>query len=340
MKHIYGMIILGILFILSACETDNKKYYAGNFIAPELEVPAAGSKIVLTEATADSTLFFEWRAADFGFPSATIYTIQVARAGTYFESAVKIAETKDTDIKVKYSTLNNSVLIAGLVPETPAEVEIRVNATINNHIETLYSKAVELTLTAYNINVTYPILYVPGSYQGWNPGDPFTVVTSPKANEVYEGYFYFPANTEFKFTAQPAWDPKNWGEGGNGKLQAGGGNIQVSQAGFYEVIADIPKLTYSITLVNWSVTGSAIPNHTMTLQYNETEKVLETTTDLATGEFVFRETGGKNRTLGVYFGSQLTDDGTQIVIPQDGRYKIVLDLKTYPYTFRVVTENL
>lgn len=335
MKRIYYIGIILILFALHACETDNKKYHAGDYISPVMILPTAESHIVLTETSAQDTLAFKWQAADFGFPAAITYAVQISIPDTYFESAVKIAETKSTSTAVNYATLNNSLLIAGLVPETPTEVEVRVNASINNNIRTLYSEPIQLTITAYNVEVVYPILFVPGSYQGWNPADSSTIVTSPKADGVYEGYFYFPANTEFKFTGQPDWNPLNWGEGGGGKLQAGAGNIKVTTAGFYKVIANINNLTYSLTPVSWSMTGSATSNSPVPLSYNENNHTLETTTHLNSGEFVFKETGGGNRILGLYFGQQLTDNGSQILVEKAGNYTISLNLQKYPYTFSI-----
>ncbi len=218
MKKQYLFLTLCFLLLLTGCETDNKKYYAEDFTAPVLTTPGAGTRLTLTETQQNDSLEIAWQAADYGFPASILYTVQMAKAGTYFENAVKIAETKDTRIRTDYATLNNSALIAGLVPETPADIEFRVIATINNHIQTLHSEPVDLLLTAYNVTVTYPILYVPGSYQGWNPAEPQTVIASPKANQIYEGYLWFTANTEFKLLGQPSWGELEWGSGGSGKL--------------------------------------------------------------------------------------------------------------------------
>ena len=122
MKRIYYIGIILILFALHACETDNKKYYAGDYISPSIVLPATGSHIVLTETSANDTVLFKWQRADFGFPAAITYAVQIAKPDTYFESAVKIGETKGTSVDVNYANLNNSVLIAGLVPETPTEL--------------------------------------------------------------------------------------------------------------------------------------------------------------------------------------------------------------------------
>lgn len=341
MKGIFWIVVVGVLSGMTSCETENKKYYAGDFISPRLLEPVSGSKIILTEATAGDTLTLSWTPADFGFPSATTYTVQIAKANTFFESAVKIAETKDTVAHVDYATLNNSLLIAGLAPETPAGIEIRINATINNHIETLRSDPLPVTATAYNVEVTYPILFAPGSYQGWNAGDSSTVLTSPRANDVYEGYLYFTPDTQFKLTGQNDWNPLQWGYGGNGKLRKNGDNIPVGNAtaGLYKVVADITNLTYSITPVSWTIAGSATPDTGFPLAYDETGRILTVTADLRAGEFIFREKGAGNRILGIYFRNQLTDNGNQIVVPQAGRYKIVLNLKRYPYTYSLTAEG-
>lgn len=337
MKKRYLFSSLCLILLLAGCDTDNKKYYAKEFTEPVLTTPAAGSQLTLTEAQQSDSLEIAWEAADYGFPASILYTVQMAKAGTYFESAVKIAETKDTRIKTDYATLNNSALIAGFVPETPAEAEFRVIATINNHIQTLHSEPVNLLLTAYNVAVNYPILYVPGSYQGWNPADPQTVIASPKADQVYEGYLWFTVNTEFKLLGQPSWGNLEWGSGGNGKLTSGGGNITINNAtaGLYKLMADLNALTYSANPVTWSITGTATAGTPIQLNYDETTKQLQITATLSEGQFVFRETGADNRTLGVYFGNQLMDNGTEIIVPAPGEYTVTLNLSQYPYTYGV-----
>ncbi len=77
-------------------------------------------------------------------------------------------------------------------------------------------------------------LYVPGGYQkasgygadDWKPENaPFIMNT--KDNKVLEGYVYFAGASEFKLTSAPDWDHTNYGDGGEGKLSASGGNLSV-----------------------------------------------------------------------------------------------------------------
>lgn len=336
MKKIYSLIALCLFFLLIACETDNKKYYATDFTDPLITHPVPGAQIILSESHQKDSLTIAWKAADFGFPAAAIYTVQIALPGTYFEPAIKIAETKSTSVKVDYATLNNSALLAGLVPETPANVELRIVSTINSHIRILYSEPIPLILTPYNVAVEYPVLYVPGSYQGWNANENTPAITSPRANQVYEGYFWFPANVEFKLLGQPAWGDLEWGSGGDGKLAfkvQPNVALHNTTAGYYKLTADLNNLTYSAVPVSWSITGAATSSNSLNLTYNEDTGLLQLTTQLSAGGFVFQENGAGNRTLGVYFGNQLMDNGSEVIVPATGRYTVSLDLSRYPYTY-------
>lgn len=339
MKRIAWIISLCLVFAVVACETENKKYYAQDFTSPEIIVPTGGSHITLTENAAADSLQFSWEPANYGFPAAATYTLQVAKAGTFFDPAIKIAETKQNHTGVSYATLNNSILIAGLVPETPAEVEFRVVTSINSYIQTLRSEPITLTVVAYNVSVNYPVVYVPGSYQGWNPGDTTTILTSPKANQVYEGYLWFTPQTFFKIVNKPSWGAPEWGYASPGKIKEGGDNIPVNNttAGLYKLTADLNALTYSALPVTWTITGSSTNNTPLLLTYNQTDGILAATATLSAGDLFFKETGAGNRILGQYFGQQLTDNGTGIPVPAAGIYTIILNLQKYPYTFQLKT---
>ena len=136
---------------------------------------------------------------------------------------------------------------------------------------------------------------------------------------------------------QPSWGELEWGSGGDGKLAPRGGNITVNNttAGLYKLVADLNSLTYSTTPVTWSITGTATSGSLVQLNYDETTKRLQVTTTLSEGQFVFQETGADNRTLGVYFGNQLMDNGSEIIIPTTGEYTIILNLSQYPYSYKV-----
>ncbi|MBI5915464.1 MAG: RagB/SusD family nutrient uptake outer membrane protein, partial [Bacteroidetes bacterium] len=94
-------------------------------------------------------------------------------------------------------------------------------------------------------NLGYPLLNVPGGYQGWDPANNATALSSPNSDDNYEGYFWFEAGTEFKF-ALGGWDT-NWGDdGANGTLEPGGANLVIAEAGFYKINVDLTALTYTL----------------------------------------------------------------------------------------------
>ncbi len=97
----------------------------------------------------------------------------------------------------------------------------------------------------------YPVIYVPGGYQkasGYSAGDwapdAAPQLASVSSDDKYEGYIYFAADAEFKFTAGPNWD-LNWGDtGANGTLEQNGDNIKAT-AGYYKINVDKNTMTYS-----------------------------------------------------------------------------------------------
>ncbi|MEI6436534.1 MAG: RagB/SusD family nutrient uptake outer membrane protein, partial [Bacteroidota bacterium] len=105
-------------------------------------------------------------------------------------------------------------------------------------------------------NRAYPVLYVPGSYQtpAWDPTNTTTVVASVLSDATYEGYFDFPATTEFKFCRNPNWD-YNWGESATvpGTLEVGGNNIKVAEAGYYKVNVDTTAKTFTVVKTTWGI---------------------------------------------------------------------------------------
>ena len=96
--------------------------------------------------------------------------------------------------------------------------------------------------------VNYPLLNVPGSYQGWNPGDSTTAITSLLNNEMYEGYLWFPANNQYKY-AKGSWTP-NWGDNNaDGTLELNGADIVVGVAGNYTIILNLNNPVYTYLLI-------------------------------------------------------------------------------------------
>ncbi len=187
-------------------------------------------------------------------------------------------------------------------------------------------------------NLGYPVLNVPGAYQGWDPALSSTVISSPNSDDKYEGYFWFEADTEFKF-ALGGWDT-NWGDtGADGTLELGGDNLKVTEAGFYKINVDLAALTYTILKTEWGLIGSAAPNgwdSDVNMTYDATENAWTITTTLVAGEVKFRA----NDDWGLNYGDNgadaiLEEGGSNIVIPSNGTYLIKLFLDSPDHTYSI-----
>ncbi|MDX2247262.1 MAG: RagB/SusD family nutrient uptake outer membrane protein [Bacteroidia bacterium] len=186
---------------------------------------------------------------------------------------------------------------------------------------------------------SYPKIYVPGGYQGWDPANTATVMTSVASDDKYEGYFWFDANTEFKFTTGPNWDVNYGDTGADGTLDSGGDNLKVADAGFYKLNVDIAALTYTISKTTWGLIGSATAdgwNSDQDMTYNATEGAWVITADLIAGEVKFRA----NDDWGLNYGDDganaiLEINGGNIAIPSAGTYQIKLYLDRPDYTYSV-----
>ena len=189
----------------------------------------------------------------------------------------------------------------------------------------------------------YPVIYAPGGYQkasGYSTGD-WDPANAPKLASVnsdnkYEGYIYFAADGEFKFTAGPNWDV-NWGDdGANGTLEANGANIKAT-AGFYKINVDLNTKTFSMLKTTWGIIGSATPgawNTDTPLTFDANTKEWKVIVELSKAEIKFRANSGWDINLGDNGANgTLEYGGSNIAVPAAGKYEIKLKLGVPDYTF-------
>lgn len=187
----------------------------------------------------------------------------------------------------------------------------------------------------------YPLLNVPGAYQGWDPANDDTALTSINSDGTYEGYVYIAEAGALKF-ALGTWD-ENWGDDeGDGTLEPGGGDITLDP-GFYRIQVDLNELTYTVTETNWGLIGSATPggwDADTDMTYNATDGSWDITVDLVAGEAKFRA----NDDWGINLGDDGADalleyDGGNIAIPGGGSYTLKLYLGKQDYTYSIVSNT-
>jgi hypothetical protein len=343
-NHIFSLIIAVLLFI--SCEQEEFEPVVSVFTPPTLE--EVSGTYVFTEDQADDVFkTFNWSEADFGFQSATTYTLQIDFAGNEFASAVELAKTSSTSASITVGALNQKLLAMGAKTNLPSDFEVRVLAEVNDNVQTLSSNIPVMNIHPFKVVIIYPSLYLPGNYQAasgyeadWSP-DKAQQIYSLKQNDKYEGYVNMAGSgIMFKFTLDPNWDT-NWGDdGADGTLEPNGSDITVPVAGYYRIKADITALTYSIMKTDWGLIGSATPNgwdSDQNMTYDMATKTWSVTLDLTAGDIKFRA----NDDWALNYGDTgldgvIEEGGDNIPVAEAGNYTVTLNLEVAGYAYTVV----
>lgn len=245
MKKIFFSILAlsGLaLLMLSSCKKDETRVTSSLGNTGTLAVSSTSPALSLATGANVATTF-SWPATPVsGVASTVTYTIQIDKKGNNFKSPREIAASS-LNTPVTVVALNMALLNLNLPVDVPAQVEVRVKSVIAANVAPTYSSVVTLTVTPYSL-VSY--LYLPGSYQGWNPaGTDALTISSPTSNGIYDGTVTFTGtgSYEFKFTPARNWDLDYGGK--DGVLAKGGANLVVT-AGTYKIHADLNTLTYTL----------------------------------------------------------------------------------------------
>lgn len=190
----------------------------------------------------------------------------------------------------------------------------------------------------------YPVLYVPGDHQGWDPSDTTSILASVNSDTNYEGYINVPgANSGFKITDSPNWDNGIYGDvdggGTSGTLTSPGNNILAVDPGYYKLNVDMTANTYTLFKTDWGIIGDATPGGWDTdenMTYDETEGVWSVIVELGTGAFKFRANDGWDLDYGDNGADGILDQGgDNIAVSEPGKYLIKLKLGAPDYTYSI-----
>lgn len=184
-----------------------------------------------------------------------------------------------------------------------------------------------------------PMLYVPGGYQDWKP-DLAPFIYSRNSDLVYEGYVYFNAPSEFKFTSERNWEGTNYGDGGNGELttDGGAGDLSIGEAGYFRLIANLSELPYTWSAVKteWGIIGDATPEgweRSTPMTFDPATGIWSVTTSLEAGKkFKFRANNDWDINLGGEINN-LTYGGDDMSATETGTCLVTLNLSD-PQVYR------
>lgn len=348
-----SLLLLGALVFTSCEEEDKIVYNADEAVAPVLNSPSSSSDLTFTVDDAANTINFSWSAADPGVNVEINYTVEVATDNAFTNAATLISETTDLEDDLTVTKVNSTLVALEMTVEVEATAYFRVVASISDYVDDIVSETVSFTVTPYETVIDYPMIYVPGEYQGWSPGADEGILYSYDSNTTYEGILYLEdsdddGDVEFKITSEGSWNGTNWGgtltatdDGYSGTLDASGDNFNVVP-GCYHFTVDTDALTIELTETDyWGIIGSSVSPYDWSadvdMTYNGQMQRWEVTEDLVAGEFKFRANDGWD----LNYGSDdqdgtLQSSGGNISIGADGNYTITLDTENLTYT---VTAN-
>jgi len=341
------IVVLGFMF--ASCERDITEPTISSSPSKssiaDLSVTAA-----FTVNNADSLIRFSWSAADFGFASSNTYTVQLSPKNDFSSNVATLFTTDKLKGTYKIGELNTLLLAWNYAIGTPVTVYYRVAVSVNPKVETLYSETKTKSFTPYDAVINYPMVYVPGGYQGWSPGATNGILYSYGFNSVYQGIIRIKdganASSSFKITSHPDWSHTNWGgtltKTGNtysGSLDPSGGDFNIP-AGVYTITVDVNAKTISLTKSDdWGLIGDAVPttgwNSDIDMFYNGQRKMWEITTNLNAGSIKFRS----NDDWTLNYGDDgangtLEANGANISITSAGNYLIRFDPVKLTYTIK------
>lgn len=324
-----------------ACKKDENKVYLGDGVKSTLMI--SSSTVTMAKATGSATaLKAAWSAANFSYPAAISYTLQFDKTGGNFAHPYEIAIGTDRAKEFTQLDLNTAFLGTGNAADQPGGIIMRVKAVITDvNVAPVYSNVVSITGTPYSLEP--PSLYLPGGYQGWDPGSATRIwaysQTSPKK---FDGYVTFtdPSQLEFKITTKADWTV-NYGDGGSGTLAPNGANFKVASVGTYRIQVDLTSSpgSYIITYLGngWSIIGAAVGGwnvgNDVDMDYDQTTKVWSKTLTMGNDEFKFRANHdwpvnfGDGGDVTLAGGKTLKYDGPNLKVPSGaGTYKVELIL--------------
>jgi hypothetical protein len=358
MKKIFNLtLIAAVAFLATACHKDSTlTTMAPIGFTGSLKTSATTATLTAnTDAASQATL--TWPAITYPVKAQVTYSLQVdlpadTLGTTAWANAQTIAVGKDVLTKTLTGADLNTVAFAlGIAPNATSKLVFRVAAYQDRYA---YTNSVTISVTTFKLIIIsngYPVLYVPGDYQGWAPATAPTVASAQTG--IYEGYINVPAggSYQFKFTSAADWNHINYGDAGNGTLTVDGNaaGMTLPGAGYYELSINPSALTWTYTKTTWGIIGDATPggwNTDTQLAYDATKQVWKVTCAMiAGGSFKFRANNAWVIDFGVNAAGKLAYADSpvygyngainNITVPSSGNYTITLDIhdpNNYNYT--------
>lgn len=333
-----------------------KVYAYGNAVSAVATPSVEELVLDVNDPNGEITLL-TWEAALLGYNEAITYTVSMSYNGG---EAVEVAKELNTTSCTKTVDEWNELAVSAGAPETVAsDVQLIVTAFSETYPDGVPSSPVTVKITTYT--ATYPdFLYIPGSHQGWAPGQAKGIPMSTLTKGLYECYMDLNtadgADVEFKFNPDLAaeWLGNEFGIDGEAEVvtdsdgnvvvtaKLGGNNDNVkAPSGFYRISVNKKLNTLEmVKIVSMGMIGNATVGgwdaETPMTYDAATNTYSVVTTMTADGEYKFRA----NNNWGYSIGDDGTFSGGNATFDKaTGEYKIVLDVNKHPYEVKVLSTS-
>lgn len=323
-------------------------YSYGDAVAAVV-APAISEIVLDMENPEGEVALLSWEPARLGYNEDVMYSVVASyNGGASIELASKLSATS---YNTTVDALNEAAVAAGAPEEEAASVDFQVIAT-SASIEALPSAKAPITITTYK--ATYPEkLYLPGSYQGWDPASAVTIPQSTLTKGLFEAIVDLStedgSDVQFKFSPKPAWE----GDFGSDDLAVntdlgfavasgttvGSGNLVVP-SGMYRVSCDMKHKTVELVEVkSISIIGGFNGwGGDVDMTYDASIKSFVATTTMSQGdEYKFRF--NHDWTYSIGDNGALTGGNNYVMSKETGEYKFVLGVASHSYSVKVLSTS-
>jgi len=253
---VMAMVIIGLI----SCNSDAVKPTIKSAVGTNTLNATPASSYVLQLGNATDTLkIFSWTATDFGFSSSVTYKLQMDKSDGDFSNPVELASLNNNKLLAPLAVkdLNQKILALGSIPNSAANVKLRVVSSISDKVSPVYSNVITVAITPYATSFP-PIFAMGDALNGWGPWPDNELILSGTTYQVYKSVVHLSNGKAFRFFAQQDWNPTSYNftyfttvDNNFTNANDGDKNFKFTGTdGFYQLSVDMNTKTVALTPVN------------------------------------------------------------------------------------------